>query len=251
MLAEIASNPAAWPLWGVLVFAALMYPLGLLLPGCVCCGAGDCTQCGNIGYPYDSRQTDFGRMCCNEGTKRNSITVRITNTGPASSVKYTRPASTSGSYSRYTITFNCGSVDGDYVLYGNGNCSYGVGYGASGYVSRPYSDGDFPGWRMWFYIGLNATYSYALATCTGYPGIESCGLPSRTFNTGAPSYYWPDSVDAIGTTWYGIKSERQLNQICDLRGFVFGNSVELHADVAISYTANYDTGCRHRLEIVA
>ena len=248
MLAEILANPVAWPLCAVLAFAATMYPLGLLMPGCVCCGAGNCTQCGNIGNPYDASQNDFGRMCCNAGTKRSSITVRITNTGPASSTTYERFGS-GASYSRATVTFNCTSVNGDYVFYGD--CSYGVGYGANGYASRPYSDGVFPGWRMWLYMGLNAPYSYSFATCTGYPGTESCGPPGRTINSGAPAYYWPDSVAALGTTWYGIKSPRMEEQMCDLRGLIFGASVELHADVVISAVANYDTGCRHKLEIVA
>ena len=42
MLAEILANPVSWPLWAVLAFAATMYPLGLLMPGCVCCASG-CT----------------------------------------------------------------------------------------------------------------------------------------------------------------------------------------------------------------
>jgi hypothetical protein len=47
MLAEILANPVAWPLWAVLAFAATMYPLGLLMPGCVCCG-NECTYEGPI-----------------------------------------------------------------------------------------------------------------------------------------------------------------------------------------------------------
>ena len=249
MLAEIASNPAAWPLWGVLVFAAMMYPFGLLLPGCVCCGGGNCTQCGLTYLPYGSGQNDFGRMCCDAGTKMSSITVRITIAGPASSTTYVRGASSGGSYLRRTMVFDCASLAGDYVFSESGNCSYGAGYGATGYVSRPFSDGDFPGWKMWLFKSTSVYFSFRFQTCSGYPGFEVCSVPGAMSSDVAVVYYWPDSVSALGQTWYGINSTRMTSQMCDLRGLVFGESVELRADT--SYGSGYDTGCRHKLEIVA
>jgi hypothetical protein len=249
MLAEILANPVAWPLWAVLVFAASMYPLGFMLPGCVCCGGGNCTQCGLLYLPYGEGQNDFGRMCCNAGTKMSSITVRITNVGPATSTTYVRGTPSGGFYSRRNMVFNCASLAGDYVFFENGNCDYGVGYGATGYFSRPYSDGDFPGWRMWLFKGDAVSYGISFQTCSGFPGVESCGTPTfSTTNTGEV-YYWPDSVIALSETWYGIKSARMTEQMCDLRGLVFGESVELRASTV--YGAQYDTGCRHKLEVVA
>lgn len=249
MLAEILANPVAWPLWAALVFAATMYPLGLLMPGCVCCGGGNCTQCGLLYLPYGAGQNDFGRMCCNAGTKMPSVTVRITNVGPTTSTTYVRGTPSGVSYSRRTMVFNCSTLAGDYVFHGNGNCAYGVGYGATGYVSRPFSDGDFPGWKMWLFKSDSVYFTYVLQTCSGYPDVESCSAPA-SFSDVGQLHYWPDSVDAIGSTWYGIKTNVIDGQMCDLRGLVFGESVELRADTTIG-GVNYDTGCRHKLEIVA
>lgn len=116
MLAEIASDPTVLPLWATLLFAATMYPLGLLLPGCVCCGSTGCTTCGNPMLPYEEQDTGKGRMCCS-GTLAENVTVRITHQGDASAslAEYGGPYY-DGSRTKTTRTIYCSSIDGDYVL---------------------------------------------------------------------------------------------------------------------------------------
>ena len=72
MLAEILSNPVAWPLWAVLVFAATMYPLGFMMPGCACCGS-TCIKC--MGQPeYLVVEVSGLTAACTPPSDLNAIT---------------------------------------------------------------------------------------------------------------------------------------------------------------------------------
>jgi len=202
MLAEILANPVAWPLWGVLVFAATMYPLGFMLPGCVCCGTtpSECNMCGITAAGYAEGQNGYGRMCCN-GTIAEEVTVRVTSTGPSSVNVITRggvgeaPPTGATSYQKITRQLSCSSWDGDYVLPlerlpisnpGGAICFFGYypEYGPPFMRMYPanssgiaYDTADFPYWKYWLSMIFTQSYTFTVSyqTCSGYPDSESCG----------------------------------------------------------------------------
>lgn len=259
MLAEIASNPAAWPLWGVLVFAALMYPLGLLLPGCVCCGPSGCTQCGTFSIGYAAGQSENGAMCCT-GTIAPSITIRLTNTGSATSSLVTRSAS-SGSYTKTTASFSCSALSGDYVIPLN-RINFGT-YALCPWAQENFSSCDaysdvqvnpssydptnssvtvsFPSYYLAIF-NFNRTFSgsFRVQTCSGFPGVESCNVGTTT-----SSSYW---IYDIGRPFVVLSEQR-----CNPAGTVFGTSIPVFAYAICASSTIYpsrDTGCTVSVELV-
>ncbi|CAB4184441.1 hypothetical protein UFOVP1124_9 [uncultured Caudovirales phage] len=204
MLQAIIADPLALPLWLVFAFAASMFPLGLLLPGCACCGSLACTQCGIFPTGDAAGQDQYGRMCCNAGTIPSSVTYRVTNVGPASSVVVTR--GTGSPYAKTTKTYPCSSLAGDYVVpiwrtpsavvsdamvcwWGDSAALYVETY--YGYLS-PYSfaipalSGAWPGWKLRCRVAWNSiSWTSRVQSCSGYPGAEGCtvGSTSTAANT--------------------------------------------------------------------
>lgn len=273
MLAEIASNPAAWPLWGVLVFAALMYPLGLLLPGCACCASG-CTQCGYLYYGYQTGQYSDGRLCCT-GTIASSVTLRLTNIGPATSSKVTR--SSGASYTKQTSSFACSSVAGDYVLplvrqvYGSTSttpsatckwtmdvtetCTAGGSANVQPYIY--YTDQQTPGGELsfpFYFLFLTQFVwkmagTYRVQNCSGYPDIESCNV-GQTWTSAS----WRTMVD-VGPPYTPMLPKIILSeQRCNPAGIVFDNTIKPLAveacDVGFGFFGPVATGCEFSVELV-
>lgn len=264
MLAEILANPVAWPLWAVLAFAVTMYPLGLLMPGCVCCGTSGCTQCGVFATGYAAGQDANGRMCCT-GTIAPTITVRVTNVGPATSSFVTRTSlPPTSSYSRRTAVFNCSQMNADYVLplsrqnFGpNATCSWSIeagvtcdtgdyrlmGLGPSTQdPTPPNTTATFPNW--WLLTSLfvfTLRGSSTTQICTGHPGVESC-------NTGSSSGFIPWFVSPEASIGVLISEQR-----CNPAGTVIGSSVPLWTNESCQPRQNisaFNTGCLARIEIV-
>lgn len=261
MLAEILANPVALPLWAVLVFAASMYPLGLMLPGCVCCGAGNCTQCGDFSIGYAAGQNHHGAMCCS-GPMSSSATLRLTSTGPATSSLVTR-SSTTGSYTKTTASFACSSINGDYVLSLN-RTNFGSSatctWTAENFTScAAYMDAQIAPQTYDPNIGSSTTVSfpsYYLAvmlfqrtisgsvrtqTCSGFPGIESCSIGST----------------ASSSVWFYYLDPRPVTLLSDQRCNPAGTVIATDAPVATNGICSmgtsypqYDTGCRVRVEFV-
>lgn len=271
MLAAIASDPTALPLWVAFLFAVAMYPLGLLLPGCPCC-VGGCTQCGLYATGYAAGQDGYGRMCCT-GTFAASVTVRVTNVGSASSSVVTRTAGTS--YIKRTYTFNCNSVVGDYVLPSmrsatatSATCFWGVNEDIYSppplYRLLPANNtgfapdtGDFPNWKYWlrmFFTDSNRP-SVRTQTCSGYPGVESCNI-GTTASWYASLALWRSGTsdsgpDGIGPIAYGdttYSAER-----CNPSGVTFSSSLKILASVSDPTGTSFgimDTGCDVKVEFV-
>jgi hypothetical protein len=259
MLAEIAANPAAWPLWGVLVFAALMYPLGLLLPGCVCCGAGNCTTCGTFSAGYVSGQSEYGAMCC-RGTVAPSVTLRITNVGSATSSLVTRGAGSP--YTKTTAAFSCSSLSGDYVIpllrinYGTyAQCTWAyANYSAcstfADHAIEPSSTDpnggtatvSFPSYYF-AVTSFRRTLSGSLRTqtCSGYPGIESCNIGFTDSST--------DWFVSLNRRPYVIPSIEK----CDPAGTTLSSSEQVVVYGKCGYPSaiyGFDTGCTVSVELV-
>ena len=252
MLAEIAANPTSLPLWAVFLFAAAMYPLGLLLPGCPCCGTSGCTQCGYFSYGYADPQNQYGRMCCT-GTIATSVTLRVTNTGPASGfVAWRGPPNSSGVYTRISRTFPCSSMAGDYVFSlsrSANSVTASCQWSASGGSVFPTSGAAFPDWI------LNASYTFGAQSittktqqCSGYPGIESCNIGTSSSASGsallAASPYVADGYP------YGISSSSQTSQRCNPAGFVLANPATVAWYTGTSSLLNDETGCGLQVEFV-
>lgn len=256
-------DPVALPLWAVLLFAASMYPLGLMLPGCVCCGGGNCTTCGNASSGYGASQNAYGMMCC-AGTIAASITVRLTHVGASTSSLETR-SSTGASYTKTTASFSCSSADGDYVI-----PLRKIGFPSSGYECTwfsqvydscattrymhlvPSSDcsgttpvgGTFPNYAFvfnWLEFTLSGSLRTQACTFDADLGSESC-----TVGTTITSSTWNVS---LGKPCVEMSAQR-----CNPAGLVFLTSGVLWASTRCEYPFeirdSFDTGCRFRLELV-
>ena len=274
MLAEILANPVALPRWAVLAFAVTMYPIGLLMPGCVCCGSPGCTQCGYLYYGYQTGQLSDGRLCCT-GTIASSVTLRLTNIGSATSNKVTR--SSGSSYSKKTSSFACSSMAGDYVLplvrqvYASTSttpsatcqwtmdvtetCTAGGSANVQPYIY--YTDQQTPGGELgfpnyWLFLTQfiwKMAGTYRLQTCSGHPGIESCNI-GQTWTSSS----WKTMVD-LGPPGTPMLPKILLSeQKCNPAGIVFDNSIKpLAADdcnVPVWLIGNVDTGCEFTVELV-
>lgn len=246
MFSAIASDPTAIPLWITLLFAVAMYPLGLLLPGCACCSSG-CTECGVLATGYADPQVAGGRMCCT-GTLADSITVRITNVGSATSQSIVRGAGSP--YTKTTKTYDCAALAGDYVItkfrilseFGNYSCGWSGGDSEilSLFQFAPVASGAFPNWKG----ALQANFGYRLVTtknqtCTGFPGVESCNIGTTTtgyqeliLDDGAGSLPVPSVAGAVNSV-----------QKCNPTGTITLAS-------AVVWSAGIDTGCRVGVEII-
>ena len=265
MLAEILANPVAWPLWGVFLFAATMFPLGFLLPGCVCCGGGNCTQCGSFLYPQGTSQNASGRMCCT-GTIATSVTLRITNVGSATSSYIARGAGST--YTKITSTFACSTIDGDYVVplsrtMGSDSAAcewsldtYETCQTQAAFTLTPYTasidpssmSGTPQSYPTWFLtltqIKKTISGTVRIQTCSGYPDFETCNIGSTRTSSAwlmirLQSTPFPKSmftVEACSPSGVVLETNQrmQVSQNCD-SGFAFGP---------------YDTGCEFRLELV-
>lgn len=249
MLSAIASDPTAIPLWITLLFAVAMYPLGLLLPGCPCCGGGPCTQCGILATGYAAGQNADGRMCCN-GTRPASITLRVTNVGGATSSTVDRAGGSP--YTRYTRTFNCNAVAGDYVLTGvraiavpfsQYTCYWSASDGTTGRSMMLYAvaGAAFPDWyqRLKSVFGTSFPVTLRTQTCTGFPGPEACNI--GTTSTVNQTMY----LDQTGLYYDSsyITGGLLSAQACDPRGMTLLTSAPLYSNGA-------DTGCRMKVEFV-
>jgi hypothetical protein len=248
MLSAIASDPTVIPLWITLLFAASLYPLGLLLPGCQCCQSG-CAECGVLATGYADPQNAFGRMCCT-GSRPAEVTVRITNSGPASSSVIER--GTGGTYTKTTRTFQCSDIEGDYVIAAyriaaiSGQFACGWTGGDSNTQSLfdlyPESVGAFPGWRM--RITANLGYQPVVRrvqTCSGFPpGPESCTVGTTT------TVYEELHMDetGAGANTGKVIGSTQSSQQCNPAGLINKTGLTV-------WQVNVDTGCRMNLEIVA
>ena len=266
MLAEIASNPAAWPLWGVLAFAALMYPLGLLLPGCACCGGVNCTECGYLGSPYQSypSQPSYGRMCCN-GTVSATVTLRVTSVGPAPPVVIYRGTGTS--YQRISATFDCSAMNGDYVLPLVRSVFNGLGYcdwvvdtyptcqtqlrvtlSPLGYDPDVGDNLAFPSWFLSLEkFEKTLAGSVRFQTCSGYPDAESCNV-----GTTLTAQNWLARYSGVAGNPPKPKA-RLEEQRCNPAGITLATNhrffVSQNCTSGLSY-GPYDTGCEFRMELV-
>ena len=260
MLAEIAANPTSLPLWAVFLFAAAMYPLGLLLPGCPCCGTSGCTQCGTFAAGYASGQNEYGRMCCT-GTVASSVTVRLTNVGTATSTYVVR-GTTTPSYSRTTSTFSCSAIAGDYVLSlqrinagSYANCSWAgsdfsscAAYREASVAPLPYDPNNtattvsFPT----YYLSLSTFIrtmngSVRLQTCSGYPGVESCNI-GTTVSSSVWNVWQTDRP-------FVILSDQRCNPAGTLLASAQAFSTDTQCGSGTTY-GPYDTGCRYQVELV-
>lgn len=248
MLSAIASDPTALPLWVVFLFAVAMYPLGILLPGCPCCGSA-CTQCGVLATGYKDPQNANGRMCCT-GTLAPSVTLRVTNVGPATGITVSRTGGTP--YTKTTKTYDCTGYLGDYVLPSTRVLSPTAGYSCGWYVGDgtigwrfyifPAEAGAFPDYRL----RLQANFGYRLVTsriqsCSGYPDIESCNVG---FTTTANQEMYVDET-AIGSPGAAYVSGGTLSvQKCSPAGLLAFASLPV-------FVTGIDTQCRVKLEVVA
>ena len=267
MLAEILANPVAWPLWGVLVFASAMYPLGFMMPGCVCCASG-CTTCGIVAPGYAAGQNEYGRMCC-DGTLAASITLRITSVGTATGSSVSRGIPEGGFYTKITRTWSCTTLNGDYVLpslrfVNNGHsCSWLTGYIADvsaglsvfpliyGGQASPVIDHAFPDWQLFSRTQFRNrfTRSVRTQTCSGHPGIESCNIGSTTsenvdgFVGDSPLLYTGPDGGGLVTTGPVFSTQK-----CNPAGTVLSTTAKIYTDmVPGSFT---DSGCTVKVEIV-
>jgi hypothetical protein len=266
MLAEILANPVAWPLWAVFVFAATMYPLGFMLPGCVCCGAGNCTQCGVLESPYQSNQPAYGRMCCT-GSIASTVTLRVTSVGPPPPVVVFR--GTGASYSRVSATFNCSAMDGDYVLplvrsvFANqGFCEWSVDtYPTCATQLRatliPLSYDPtlgtavaFPSWFLSLErFERTIPGSFRFQTCSGHPGIESCNTGTTlTAQNWLALYSGPNAPGGLPRPQIRLEEQR-----CNPAGITLATNhrfvVNQHCASGFTFGTN-DTGCEFRMELV-
>lgn len=269
MLAEILSNPVAWPLWAVLLFAATMYPLGLLMPGCACCSSG-CTQCGFLYYGYQEGQFSDGRLCCT-GTIVPSVTLRLTNIGPATSNLVIRVGAGS-TYDKNTAAFACSSLSGDYVLPLVRQVSGGTSTPEATCqwtldVARTCSTGGFANVQpATFYTGqsLNFPNYYLIMSqfeskmagffktqrCSGYPGPESCNI-----GTTYQSNLWVAKVD-FGPPQTPLLPKVLLSeQRCNPAGIVFDPTIRLLSHESCDFgfdpfMPTGDTGCEFTVELV-
>jgi hypothetical protein len=255
MFAEIAANPAALPLWGVFVFAALMYPLGLLLPGCPCCGGGNCTTCGSTSAAYEGQATGYGRMCCT-GTIPGSVTVRVTRLSAASIVSVHRGSPDgSGVYTKTTTTIFCSDIGGDYVLSQrpfNASLPYrdcGWGFGATNAAGNPLSLGlapdremnadtfTWPQWQYYWSIVSSLSRRRVFQRCSGFPDVESCNPPTSTVN---------DARDIVMPTDAGKVGPYSVQQ-CSPAGTLLSSSMNALFDDFFSFTPS---GCTYKFEVV-
>ena len=264
MLAEIASNPVAWPLWGVFLFAATMFPLGFMLPGCACCGGG-CTTCGIVATGYAAGQDQWGRMCC-DGTVASSVTLRITSVGASSGSSVSRDGGSS--YTKVTKTYSCTQMDGDYVLSllrsgsVDHSCAWRTGYIADvsagltvfpliyGGFASPVIDHAFPNWQLFsrtqFLNGF--TRSVLTQTCSGYPDVESCNIGSTSSETtdgyvgDAPLFYTGPDGGGLVTTGPVFTSQK-----CDPAGTVLSSTAKIYTDLVSGSLT--DTGCTVKVEL--
>jgi hypothetical protein len=259
MLAEILANPVAWPLWAVLVFAASMYPLGFMLPGCVCCGPSGCTQCGTFAVGYAAGQSEWGAMCC-DGTIATSVTLRITNVGPATSSDVVR--GTGATYTKTTTAFSCSSLSGDYVLplqrINSGSyamCSWKyinysscAAFADNSVAPFPYNPNGGPDTASFpnYYLSADSfgrvlSGSRRTQTCSGYPGIESCDIGSTDMST--------DWFVYLENRPYVIPSVQK----CNPAGTVFSASTRVVVTGKCGYPSaiyGFDTGCTVSVELV-
>ena len=239
MFSAIASDPTVLPLWAVFLFAASMYPLGLLLPGCPCCSSG-CTQCGVFSTGYASGQNTYGRMCCT-GTIAPSVTLRITNVGAASSTYVTRGAGSP--YTRTTYTYNCDAYVADYVIpltrpatSTSAQCWWQQETGSLyAFISPVFFDfSAFPQWSLTEQLDLyGVSVTKKVQTCSGYPGPESCNIGTTTTES--------HTIDLVNTT-----SGPFFEQRCNLAGLLVSSSYP-STDTSVS---GADTGCRMKVEFV-
>lgn len=278
MLSAILADPTALPLWMVALFAAAMYPLGLLLPGCPCCATG-CTQCGILGASYGSGQKVYGWMCC-DGTLAPSITVRLTSVGPAVSNQVTLGAPVYNGalgiwqYPKYTVQCGCTAVDGDYVLplarqvFGlEAECSWvyqrltGCGNpmwlqvrptGTCGQDINAPPAAQFPAYALELKYGeLMMSCNVRAQTCTESGGVESCNV-GGTYNGDDHLVYFARHPLIDGApTMCAAKSA----PACNPAGTVFSGSAPAYLLMRcvsrVSWEPNKpDTGCRYRVELV-
>lgn len=276
MLAEILANPVAWPLWAVLAFAVTMYPLGLLMPGCLCCSSG-CTQCGHLYYGYQEGQFSAGRLCCT-GTIVSSVTLRLTNIGPATSNLVTRVGAGSV-YNKNTAAFACSSLSGDYVLplvrqvFGNGTLTPEATCRWTLDVARTCSTGGFANVQPYLFYTAQQTpgqplnfpnyylfmpqFEWKIAgffrtqRCSGHPGPESC-------NTGTTyqSNSWVAKVD-FGPPQTPLLPRVVLSeQRCNPAGIVFDRTIRLLSNESCDFPGfdpfmpTGNTGCEFQVELV-
>jgi hypothetical protein len=276
MLAEILANPVAWPLWAVLVFAASMYPLGFMLPGCVCCqSGGNCTTCGTPSLPYEEQFSPHGRMCCT-GTAAPSMTLRITTTSAATITTVTRDSPSAANYNKYTRTYSCSQLDGDYVLAlsrttnpsdstftmrclwqlqsGSGSLykSFSVSP-SSGFVAGapPYTNPPYPQWYMFWTLVSSIQATFLTQRCAGPPATENCnaGTTSITYAT-----FFGDFSYSLAYPAFFINGPRST-QSCTPPSMVFNNAVLLNDP---NYDPVFPSGggrgsfgtCAYRVEIV-
>ena len=267
MLAEIASNPVAWPLWGVFLFAATMFPLGFMLPGCACCGGGNCTTCGILDQPQGNQQNAHGRMCCT-GTIAPSVTLRVTSVGPSPPVVVSRGTGTT--YSRTSATFNCSAINGDYVIplvkqtTGLGEtCDWAVDAypsclsqlaisltprGTDLDDSSQSSIVPYPGWYLTMTIFKKTIPgSFRFQSCSGFPEVESCNVGTTLSSEG-----W--LINSVAFSGGGLVPKVFLSEEkCSLAGVVIAASqkfsVSQRCEDGITY-GSLDTGCEFRMEFV-
>ena len=273
MLSAIASDPTALPLWVVFLFAVAMYPLGLLLPGCPCCGGGNCSTCGSTSSPYESQSTGWGRMCCS-GTAASTVTLRVTTTSAASETSIERGSPNFfGQYQKITRTFTCSSLDGDYVL--NLSRSYSAptwscawlfsSYGGSAGKTisftitpnsgvggvPPYTNPSWPDWYLFWVTKAWVPMSRKVQTCSGYPGPESCNIGTTSS--------WVAFFDGDMTTTLSQPANFIFgpfsSQACTPAARVFGTSIPFDQGFLDYPDPNVERGslgpCRWKVEILA
>ena len=188
-------------------------------------------------------------MCCT-GTLAPSITVRVTNTGPASSV-YSRRTSPDyfGYYQKVTATFPCSSFAGDYVMPRSG-CEWRTGgLGLSGGAVVPLSGTAFPDWYLYSSLSSGTwTITRRVQTCTGYPGPESCNVGSTNTTTGQ-TFATPMPIESYSHP-YSIRSETFNVQKCNPSGVLLADPATIAWWIGSASGAEDATGCQIRVEIV-
>lgn len=254
MLAEILANPVAWPLWSVFLFAATMYPLGFMLPGCACCGGGNCTTCGSSSANYEGQATGYGRMCCT-GSIPSSVTMRVTRLSDATIVTVVRGSPNgSGNYIKTTTTITCSDVGGDYVLplqsfnpalpYNDCRWRFGATNSAGNTLilelapdrSMNVDTLTWPQWKYYWSILSSLSRVQHFQTCSGYPDIESCNI--GTTSSDAKDIVMPAGADIVGP---------YSEQKCSPSGVVLASSMEALFDNFFSLNSS---GCAYKFEIV-
>jgi len=251
-------DPVALPVWAVFLFALSLYPLGFLMPGCPCCGGGACTECGVLAWGYVAEQDGNGRMCCASGTVAASVTLRITNVGPATAEMVF--LGSGASYQKDTRRFPCSDVAGDYVfpLLKRGSaqnvlCTWEQFFPLY-WVLAPAINGAFPNWKLTANVQPQLPSTRRLQTCSMSGGVESCNIGSTSTTTATLCFWYQAPATSPGVWESGALDAASFAvENCTLSGVSF-NVFPRVCNPGISWpTAQTEpplSGCEWRVELV-